>query len=937
MSKEKSSSQSNTPRDPLLHTSSTLPTTSNSPSLLIHSDHNTNLTNTSPKNQSPKHQSSTEIATSPHASSSNLLIQDPTGIIAGDNPHNQEKNNYNHKMHWHPRSSSHRNSTSRRDGSKNSKNSNKFGSKYSKILAFKKPKWKYKLQRTRNKRKHPEYSRASSHSAMKINATMEDYKDWLFNWFLLSIPSIGFFGCQLSWALQIGFVTPELERLGLSATLVNYAWLAGPISGIIVQPIVGIISDNIEYRQNKNKNKNKKNKHKKTNGHRKSRNNDFNDDYDNINTNISKRKNDRESFEIDSSYMNNASSLMEEYEIELQDVTGSFFEMIKSRTKYYCMYFKRLFCFKCKILCKKLSIMKGKRRPFIFIGGICVMLSLLMFSNAKWISMNIFGADTSDDSVALIIAIVAFWLLDVSTNITQAPLRALLSDIIPHKWHDQANGMFGTLNGVGLMIGYGLGYFLGYTGDSSNDSNDSNDSSSNDDSGFGSGLTILYGCGAIIVGITCIITIIYSKSEKILKIDYLSLHNIAFRNYNNSVANDFSRTNSTSNSSNNNGYDHYDFNNNNINNYNNGNYTRSFENTNANNDELDNVDEDDWDVIRALKQHSDELPLKQPSELEDTPNATTDDNDNDTTSNENNNETAIIFDSNRNSDDSNDDSDSSNSHSHHSLINRASKINYNTPNENGGYNGSGAGWNSCCCCCCGKMCQIWQDLKRVPLPIIRAWIVQFWVYFSHFTTFIYLTDWFGKIVTNGEPNDDSLRTDYENGVKLGNVGLTLLAFISIIVSLCLPRIIPRIISYQVCWMICMLEYAIVLICLSLLEAIESSWLKNNQTLEIWIAIILIGLIGIPFAASMVIPWTIVTQTLIYYKQECNGKEGLFTTVFNSSQCFSEIVVAVGAGSVITAFNDDISSVLFAGGIGALIGMISCLGIIDPTDCRSPSR
>eukprot|EP01083_Nonionella_stella_P090817 253780_1 len=63
------------------------------------------------------------------------------------------------------------------------------------------------------------------------------------DWFSISIPAIGFLGCQLSLALQNGFVTPELEELGISEKLVAYCWPAPPLTGTIVQPLIGITSD----------------------------------------------------------------------------------------------------------------------------------------------------------------------------------------------------------------------------------------------------------------------------------------------------------------------------------------------------------------------------------------------------------------------------------------------------------------------------------------------------------------------------------------------------------------------------------------------------------------------------------------------------------------------------------------------------------------------
>lgn len=53
----------------------------------------------------------------------------------------------------------------------------------------------------------------------------------------------GFIGLQFCWAVQIGYVTKSLLELGLPPRFVSYAWLAGPIAGIIVQPIVGLMSD----------------------------------------------------------------------------------------------------------------------------------------------------------------------------------------------------------------------------------------------------------------------------------------------------------------------------------------------------------------------------------------------------------------------------------------------------------------------------------------------------------------------------------------------------------------------------------------------------------------------------------------------------------------------------------------------------------------------
>lgn len=59
---------------------------------------------------------------------------------------------------------------------------------------------------------------------------------------LLALAS-GLVGIQFCWAVQVGYVTKALLELGLADRFVSYAWLAGPIAGILVQPIVGVLSD----------------------------------------------------------------------------------------------------------------------------------------------------------------------------------------------------------------------------------------------------------------------------------------------------------------------------------------------------------------------------------------------------------------------------------------------------------------------------------------------------------------------------------------------------------------------------------------------------------------------------------------------------------------------------------------------------------------------
>ena len=55
--------------------------------------------------------------------------------------------------------------------------------------------------------------------------------------------SFGFFGIQFGWALQMANTSAIYEYLGANAEQIPLLWLAAPVSGLIVQPIIGYMSD----------------------------------------------------------------------------------------------------------------------------------------------------------------------------------------------------------------------------------------------------------------------------------------------------------------------------------------------------------------------------------------------------------------------------------------------------------------------------------------------------------------------------------------------------------------------------------------------------------------------------------------------------------------------------------------------------------------------
>ncbi|MEO6954309.1 MAG: MFS transporter [Polyangia bacterium] len=55
--------------------------------------------------------------------------------------------------------------------------------------------------------------------------------------------SFGFFGIQFGWGLQMANMSAIYEHLGASADQIPMLWLAAPMTGLLVQPLIGHMSD----------------------------------------------------------------------------------------------------------------------------------------------------------------------------------------------------------------------------------------------------------------------------------------------------------------------------------------------------------------------------------------------------------------------------------------------------------------------------------------------------------------------------------------------------------------------------------------------------------------------------------------------------------------------------------------------------------------------
>jgi solute carrier family 45 protein 1/2/4 len=68
-------------------------------------------------------------------------------------------------------------------------------------------------------------------------------KDGSMSWIKLFLLTVVMAGAQLAWCLEFGYGTPYLLSIGLSKASTSFVWLCAPLSGLVMQPLIGVLSD----------------------------------------------------------------------------------------------------------------------------------------------------------------------------------------------------------------------------------------------------------------------------------------------------------------------------------------------------------------------------------------------------------------------------------------------------------------------------------------------------------------------------------------------------------------------------------------------------------------------------------------------------------------------------------------------------------------------
>jgi solute carrier family 45 protein 1/2/4 len=205
--------------------------------------------------------------------------------------------------------------------------------------------------------------------------------------------------------------------------------------------------------------------------------------------------------------------------------------------------------------------------------------------------------------------------------------------------------------------------------------------------------------------------------------------------------------------------------------------------------------------------------------------------------------------------------------------------------------------------------KIYLGLIKMPSLVFRVCVVQFFCWVGWFTYIVYISDWVGEEIYHGDPHSsDPAKVDrFNDGVREASLMLTINAAVTMVASALLPYLLLKL-GIKVVYF-----FGNAILGLLLLSTL---FIKDTVG-----AFVVISLCGIPWAITMVLPFTIIGQGVDA------TDSGLYMGALNIFVVLPQLFVSVSAGFLIELFHNNIASALAAGGISAFIAAGFCFRLI----------
>ncbi|CAL5332597.1 sucrose transport protein SUC4 [Camellia sinensis] len=219
--------------------------------------------------------------------------------------------------------------------------------------------------------------------------------------------------------------------------------------------------------------------------------------------------------------------------------------------------------------------------------------------------------------------------------------------------------------------------------------------------------------------------------------------------------------------------------------------------------------------------------------------------------------------------------------------------------------------------------ELFGTFKYLSGPIWVILLVTSLTWIGWFPFLLYDTDWMGRDIYGGEPNEGK---NYNLGVSMGAFGLMLNSVLLGTTSL-LMEILCRKLGSGVVWGISNIMMSLCFVLMIIISYIANNMDKVGDNLPpngvVAAAVVVFAILGIPLAITYSVPYALISTRI----ESLGLGQGLSMGVLNLAIVIPQIVVSLGSGPLDQLFGGSNSPALAVAAVAAFVGgLIAILAI-----------
>lgn len=226
--------------------------------------------------------------------------------------------------------------------------------------------------------------------------------------------------------------------------------------------------------------------------------------------------------------------------------------------------------------------------------------------------------------------------------------------------------------------------------------------------------------------------------------------------------------------------------------------------------------------------------------------------------------------------------------------------------------------------------ELFGTFRYLPGTVWVILLVTALTWIGWFPFILFDTDWMGREIYGGEPNDGK---NYSNGVRMGSLGLMLNSVVLGITSLFMEKLCRKW-GAGFTWGLSNILMSLLFVAMLIIAAI-----KGNMDLDgslppdgiVVAALLAFTFLGGPLAMTYSVPYALVSTRI----EALGLGQGLSMGVLNMAIVIPQIVVSLGAGPWDQLFGGGNAPALVVGAIAAFIGGLIAILAIPRTRVEKP--